>query len=237
MIHFQNAAIGYNRTLLEVEDLTLQNENVFALVGRNGSGKSTLLRSITGQIPLLAGKLTIDSIPIAGANASELSRTVAFVESKFDGVPYLSVADYLALGRAPYTNAIGRLSKFDWEVVHIIAAEMGLTSFLEKDTSTLSDGERQLCAISRALVQQTPVLLLDEPTAFLDYANKQLLIDKLLKIASEKNKCIIFSTHDLDLCIENKVEFLLLNNRQLLSKKCETKEELITSLEREDANL
>ncbi|NBR14367.1 MAG: hypothetical protein EBU01_07260, partial [Crocinitomicaceae bacterium] len=87
------------------------------------------------------------------------------------------------------------------------------------------------------LVQQTPVLLLDEPTAFLDYANKQLLIDKLLKIASEKNKCIIFSTHDLDLCIENKVEFLLLNNRQLLSKKCETKEELITSLEREDANL
>lgn len=233
MIHFQNVAIGYNRTLLEVKDLTLQNENVYALVGRNGSGKSTLLRSITGQIPLLEGTLTIDSIPILNAKAAELSRTIAFVESKFDGVPYLTVANYLALGRAPYTNAIGRLSKFDWEVVHIIASEMGLIPFLEKDTTALSDGERQLCAIARALVQQTPVLLLDEPTAFLDYANKQLLIDKLLKIASEKNKCIIFSTHDLDLCIENKIEFLILNNHEIHREKCETKSDLISSLEKE----
>jgi iron complex transport system ATP-binding protein len=231
MIRFQQTHIGYKKALISIENLELESSAIYALVGRNGSGKSTFLKTITGQISLLGGNLEINGRSSKDVNTAELSRIISFVESKFDGVSFLTVENYLALGRAPYTNALGRLSSDDWGIVHEVAEEMGLTKFLEKDTINLSDGERQLCAIARALVQQTPILLLDEPTAFLDFANKQLLIDKLLHIAKEKQKCIIFSTHDLDLCIENKIEFLALKNRTLNKISCQTKDELIRFLE------
>jgi iron complex transport system ATP-binding protein len=221
MIRFQQTQIGYKKALISIENLELESSAIYALVGRNGSGKSTFLKSITGQISLLGGNLEIDARSTKEVKAAELSRIISFVESKFDGVSFLTVENYLALGRAPYTNALGRLS----------AKDMGLAEFLEKDTINLSDGERQLCAIARALVQQTPILLLDEPTAFLDYANKQLLINKLIHIAKEKQKCIIFSTHDLDLCIENKIEFLALKNKTLNKISSQTKVELIRFLE------
>ena len=230
MIHFQNVAIGYNQTLLEVEDLTLHNGNVFALVGRNGSGKSTLLRSITGQIPLLEGKLTIDSIPIAGANASELSRTVAFVESKFDGVPYLSVADYLALGRAPFTDAFGRLTSKDWQLVQNVASDLNIAHLLDKYTDQISDGERQLCSVGRAFVQETPVVLLDEPTAFLDYINRKNLLELLVRLAREKNKCIVLSTHDLDLCLDQSIPFLLAAKGEIVLHETLTKDEILSAM-------
>jgi iron complex transport system ATP-binding protein len=231
MIHFKQAEIGYQNPLLKVTDLTLEAGNVYALVGRNGSGKSTLLRSITSQTSLIAGDIIINSVSIKNTNSSEKSKTIAFVESKFDGIAFLTVANYLALGRAPYTNALGRLSQADWDFVNQVANEIGIENFLQKETLSLSDGERQLCAIARALVQETPVLLLDEPSAFLDYANKQILVDKLLQIAREKQKCIIFSTHDLDLCIENNINFLALKNRTLLKASGLTKRELISLLE------
>jgi iron complex transport system ATP-binding protein len=231
MIHFKQAEIGYQIPLLKVTDLTLEAGNVYALVGRNGSGKSTLLRSITSQTPLIAGDICINSVSIKNANSSEKSKTIAFVESKFDGIAFLTVSNYLALGRAPYTNALGRLSQADWDFVNQVANEIGIEAFLQKETLSLSDGERQLCAIARAIVQETPVLLLDEPSAFLDYANKQILVDKLLQIAREKQKCIVFSTHDLDLCIENNISFLALNNRTLLKASGLTKRELISLLE------
>ena len=231
MIHFKQAEIGYQNPLLKVTDLILEAGNVYALVGRNGSGKSTLLRSITSQTPLIAGDICINSVSIKNANSSEKSKTIAFVESKFDGIAFLTVASYLALGRAPYTNALGRLSQADWDFVNQVANEIGIETFLQKETLSLSDGERQLCAIARAIVQETPVLLLDEPSAFLDYANKQILVDKLLQIAREKQKCIVFSTHDLDLCIENNINFLALKNRTLLKASGLTKRELISLLE------
>jgi iron complex transport system ATP-binding protein len=231
MIHFKKAEIGYQIPLLKVTDLILEAGNVYALVGRNGSGKSTLLRSITSQTSLIAGDISINSVSIKNTNSSEKSKTIAFVESKFDGIAFLTVANYLALGRAPYTNALGRLSQADWDLVNQVANEIGIETFLQKETLSLSDGERQLCAIARAIVQETPVLLLDEPSAFLDYANKQILVDKLLQIAREKQKCIVFSTHDLDLCIENNIGFLALKNRTLLKASGLTKHELISLLE------
>jgi iron complex transport system ATP-binding protein len=234
MIRFQQTQIGYKKALISIENLELESSAIYALVGRNGSGKSTFLKTITGQISLLGGNLEINGRSSKDVNTAELSRIISFVESKFDGVSFLTVENYLALGRAPYTNALGRLSSDDWGIVHEVAEEMGLTEFLVKDTTNLSDGERQLCAIARALVQQTPILLLDEPTAFLDFANKQLLIDKLLHIAKEKEKCIIFSTHDLDLCIENKIEFLALKNKTLNKISCQTKVELIRFLEEKE---
>jgi iron complex transport system ATP-binding protein len=234
MIRFQQTQIGYKKALISIENLELESSAIYALVGRNGSGKSTFLKTITGQISLLGGNLEIDARSTKEVKVAELSRIISFVESKFDGVSFLSVENYLALGRAPFTNALGRLSSDDWGIVHEVAEEMGLTEFLVKDTTNLSDGERQLCAIARALVQQTPILLLDEPTAFLDFANKQLLIDKLLHIAKEKQKCIIFSTHDLDLCIENKIEFLALKNKILNKISCQTKDELIRFLEEKE---
>jgi iron complex transport system ATP-binding protein len=231
MIHFKQAEIGYQIPLLKVTDLTLEAGNVYALVGRNGSGKSTLLRSITSQTSLIDGDISINSVSIKSTNSIEKSKSIAFVESKFDGIAFLTVANYLALGRAPYTNALGRLSQADWDFVNQVANEIGIENFLQKETLSLSDGERQLCAIARAIVQETPVLLLDEPSAFLDYANKQILVDKLLQIAREKQKCIVFSTHDLDLCIENNISFLALKNRTLLKASGLTKRELISLLE------
>lgn len=214
MIRFENAKIGYTDALLEIETLELKSGGIYALVGSNGSGKSTLLNSIIGKQKLINGSIYIEKKDASLLNARQLSTMIAYVESKFDGVDYLKVKDYVALGRTPYTDAFGRLTAEDQKIVSEAITTMNLEHFSERFTTQLSDGERQLAATARALAQTTSIIILDEPTAFLDYGNRKKLIEMLSRISKESGKCVIFSTHDIDLCIEQKLELLIIDQKE-----------------------
>jgi iron complex transport system ATP-binding protein len=227
MIQFSQTKIGYKKTLLKIDSLDLKEGKVYALVGRNGVGKSTLLQSMAKLLPLMSGNIRYEEISLKNLSRNQMARLIAFVESKFDGVEYLSVQDYLMLGRAPYTSLTGKLSETDKAFVNEISTELQIMHLLEKSTTEISDGERQICSVARALIQETPIILMDEPTAFLDFINRQKLLELLIKIATEKQKCIVLSTHDIDLCLENQLTFLIASHGKLTLENCRTKQELV----------
>lgn len=231
MIVFEKALFGYKQPLFSISNLQLEKGIVYALVGKNGAGKSTFFKTLTADISLLGGNVMIDQQAISSMSQKERAKKMAFVGSRFAGVDFLNVHDYLALGRSPHTDLMGNLSSNDEERISYYAERLGLTPFLNKFTSLLSDGERQLCAIARAFLQETPLLLLDEPTAFLDFENKQIVLEHLIQLAIEEQKCIVFSTHDLDACIENKLPFLCLSGGEVnLILGINSKSELLSRL-------
>ncbi len=211
MIEIRDGKIGYKKVLIQIENIQLQSGSIHALIGANGAGKSTLLSSLTGEIELLDGEVLIAQKNLKTISDRVRSRLIAFVESSFSGVEFLALEDYVLLGRSPYTDTFGRNTREDKRIANEAISLFGLDKYRNTYTSKLSDGERQLAAIARAIAQDTPIILLDEPTAFLDYGNRKRLIAELKKIASEKTKCILFSTHDIELCIEEQIPVLLID--------------------------
>ena len=233
MIRFEEIEIGYSKSLLFIPSLTLDAGKVYALVGLNGIGKSTFLNSITGQTLLLSGKLFLNQQELQKISKVNLPKLIAYVDSSFAGVEYLTVFDYLALGRSPHTNNMGQLNTEDKQVIQEVVRELNLVHLIEKDTSEISDGERQLCAVARAIIQSTPIILLDEPTAFLDYLNRQKLIELLVLIAEKQQKTIILSSHDIDICINNALEFLIVSEKKILKTKVSDKQVVIREMEKD----
>ena len=230
MIQLQELHIGYQRELLRTEHLFLAAGKVYALVGRNGIGKSTLIQTMAGLQKQLAGEITINGQSVSSLNPQEIAETISLVDTRFEGVEYLKVKDYLALGRAPYPDLFGRLGVKDWQMVESVASDLSIIHLLDKFTDEISDGERQLCAVGRAFVQETPVILLDEPTAFLDYINRKKLLALLKLLSAEKHKCIVLSTHDLDLCLDQSIPFLLAAHGEIRIHASLSKEEIIQAM-------
>lgn len=214
MIEFNNAHIGYNETIISIESLILKKSNVYILAGRNGAGKSTLLKTITKQEKLLNGDILFNGISISNIRENNVAKHLAFVQSTFPKIDFMKVKDFVSLGRAPHTNALGRLHQLDIEKTKKAIKALEIDHLSEKFTSELSDGERQMVAIAKAIAQETDIVLLDEPTAFLDYANKIKVLNLLKKIASEMNKCIILSSHDIDLSIESHCTFIVISRNE-----------------------
>lgn len=212
MIHLKEAHIGYSQALISVEDLMLERGQLYILAGKNGAGKSTLLRTLTGQLPALRGEILLDGKPLGHFNEQSISRQIAFVGSTFPSVDFLRTEEYIALGRTPYTNAFGRLHPKDTEALERAIRVLNIAHLRNKFTSQLSDGERQMAAIARAVTQETDAILLDEPTAFLDYTNKTRILHLLKKIAEEQHKCIILSSHDIDISLTAQCPFLVVEN-------------------------
>ena len=203
MIRFENLTLGYgSRTLIDSLTASVSQGELTALVGRNGTGKSTLLRAIAGLEQTLGGEIFIGERPLADLTAAERASTIAFVTTEKVRIANLRSRDVVALGRAPYTNWIGRMQKQDEEIVMQSIAAVGMSDYADKTMDRMSDGECQRIMIARALAQQTPIILLDEPTAFLDMPNRYELCTLLRRLAREENKCILFSTHELDIALE-----------------------------------
>ena len=199
MISTENISIGYHRDrpLLTQINLSAGEGEMVALVGRNGSGKSTLLRSLLGLIPLLEGTCYLSGDSLVKLDQKSRALAVSYVSSQVAGLPSLSVRELVALGRMPHTGWMGRLGKADWAMVDHIVHELGMDKYMESSLDQLSDGERQRVMIARALVQDTPNMVLDEPAAYLDIPNKYELV-RLLSLFRDRGKTIIYSTHDLE---------------------------------------
>lgn len=203
MIRFENLKLGYgSRILIDNLSATIEGGTLTALVGRNGTGKSTLLRAIVGLGERLGGDIKLQGQSIGSLVAGQLSQLVAFVTTDKVRISNLKCRDVVALGRAPYTNWIGRMQELDRQIVEQSLALVGMADFAEKTMDQMSDGECQRIMIARALAQQTPIILLDEPTAFLDMPNRYELCILLSRLAHEQQKAILFSTHELDIALE-----------------------------------
>ena len=194
MIRLENISLSYgSRTILRDVSLHLAKGELCALVGRNGAGKSTLLRALTSN-----AATHIDGVPMRDLSPEKLAQSVAIVTTERIRIENMLVEDLVAMGRAPYTNWVGHLQEIDRQVVGEAIAMVGLSDFAKRDISTLSDGELQRAMIARAIAQQTAIILLDEPTAFLDIPTRFEVCRLLADLAHKEGKTILFSTHDLD---------------------------------------
>ena len=211
MIRLENISLSYgSRTILREVSLHLRAGELCALVGRNGAGKSTLLRALTSN-----NKTIINGSPMAELSAEKMAKTVAIVTTERIRIDNLLVEDLVAMGRAPYTNWVGYLQDIDREIVNDAIKAVGMSDFIGRDTSSLSDGELQRVMIARAIAQQTPIILLDEPTAFLDIPTRFEVCRLLAELAHKQGKCILFSTHDVDAAIPVCDSFTIIENGEL----------------------
>lgn len=211
MIRLDNISLSYgSRTILREVSLHLQAGELCALVGRNGAGKSTLLRALTSN-----NKTIIDGHPRGELSPELLARSVAIVTTERIRIENLLVEDLVAMGRAPYTNWMGHLQDVDREIVNQAIEAVGMGSFIGRDTSSLSDGELQRVMIARAIAQQTPIILLDEPTAFLDIPTRFEVCRLLADLAHKEGKCILFSTHDVDAALPVCDSFAIIEEERL----------------------
>ena len=209
-ITLSNLSVGYQHprrtptTVLAQLNATLHAGQLTCLVGANGIGKSTLLRTLAAFQPPIAGQMHYYSgeqaapINLATLSQARLARLVSVVLTAKPSVENLSVEQIVALGRSPYTNIWGTLRADDRRMVAWAMDVVGITGLRHRLVQTLSDGERQKMMIAKALAQDTPVILLDEPTAFLDYKSKVEVLGLLARLAHETNKMVLLSTHDLE---------------------------------------
>ncbi len=211
MLKIEQTEIGHKSVLLHVNSLQLNPGSLYVLIGRNGVGKSTFLNTLIGRIPALVGDILLQEKSIFSYSKKELSKKVSLVRATFTGIENLSVNEYLTLGRIPYTNVFGTTHEQDILIVNEVIHLLGLQHLSEKFTTQLSDGEKQLVAIAQALVQQTQLVLLDEPTAFLDYENKWNILKTIKRCTQDNQLCTIFSSHDLEMALEIADYLLLIN--------------------------
>lgn len=202
-IELNNLSIGYasGRTVTGAIGVTFRGGRLSCVIGSNGTGKSTLLKTISGYLKPKDGTIRIGGSDIATMPHDDMARTVGIVLTAAPEVRNLTVEEMVGLGRSPYTGFWGTLSAADRKAVDDAIAMVGTTELAGRMTHTLSDGERQKVMIARALAQQTPVILLDEPTAFLDYPSKVELMKLLRWLAHDGGKTIVASTHDLGLAV------------------------------------
>ena len=219
MIKLENISLGYgSRRLLDNASATFEHGTLTALLGRNGAGKSTLLRAIASLGNLDGGTVSLGGDDIKRLHPEQIARLVSFVTTDKVRIPNLTCQDVVALGRAPYTNWIGRMQDIDREIVAEALAAVGMSDFANKTMDAMSDGECQRVMIARALAQQTPIILLDEPTAFLDLPTRHEICSLLHRLAHEDGKTILFSTHDLDIAMSQCDMAAIIDSPNLIHK-------------------
>ena len=202
MIELQHLTVGYGtKAVLSDISQCIQAGQMVCLLGSNGVGKSTILRTLAGFLPPLSGKILLQGHDLTALSVAQRSRAVSVVLTERVEVPYMRVADLVGMGRSPYTGFFGTLTKEDKRIVGDAIDMVGIASLAERTIDTLSDGERQKALLAKAIAQQTPVILLDEPTAFLDFHAKIGTLRLMLKLAHETGKAILLSTHDVEMAL------------------------------------
>lgn len=207
MITLKNLVVGYpdgrhTRQLNHAANEEAHDGMLTCLIGANGAGKSTLLRTIAGFLLPLEGTVLLGGDDVRALSPRQRAERMAVVLTDRPDVMCTTVWEMVATGRAPFTGFWGRLSGKDRDIVTRSLRLVGIEWMADRTVASLSDGERQKVMIAKALAQQTPIILLDEPTAFLDYPSRVEVMQLLLNIAHEEHKTVLLSTHDLDLALQ-----------------------------------
>lgn len=197
----QGLQIGYPKHIVRSDiNLSCHQGEVIGLIGQNGSGKSTLLRTLAGLQPALAGEIYVDNIPLTTLSMTERAKHIALVLTERMSLDHTTIREVLTLGRYPYQSWLGGLTDEDKTLINQRLSALQL----DPDTmyNSLSDGEKQRVLIAKALVQNTPIILLDEPTAHLDLPSRITTMMMLRRIAQEEGRTILISTHELELALK-----------------------------------
>lgn len=216
-ILIQDATIGYKKSKAEIAvlkhlNLSFSGGELVGIVGLNGTGKSTFLKTLCGLLPLLQGKILIGEKNIQDLSLNELAKKISIVLTEKIGGFNLTAYDIVSAGQMPYTNAFNKLEEKNNAIIQSAVEVCGIAEHQHKLASELSDGLFQKTVIAKSLAQETPVMLLDEPTAFLDYASKHDLFLLLKNLAEKENKSILVSSHDLDLLLKYCHKLLVISN-------------------------
>lgn len=206
-IRIENLTIGYPgksdvKVVAQGINASIFSGELTCLLGANGVGKSTLLRTLSAFQPKLAGNIQILGRELSTYTDKQLSRLISVVLTEKPDIRNMTVDELVGLGRSPYTGFWGTLQKEDKEIVDRSIELVGITTLKGRMIQTLSDGERQKVMIAKALAQETPVIYLDEPTAFLDYPSKVEMMQLLHQLSRQTDKTIFLSTHDLELALQ-----------------------------------
>lgn len=234
VISSNGLSIGYPKTrgrsasvLYENVSFDLYMGELTCLLGSNGAGKSTLLRTLTALQAPLSGKVILKGKDVREYTEQELSMLIGLVLTDKTVSGGLTVAELVALGRHPYTGFFGRLSKFDYEIIEKAMSDVCILHKRNSYIAELSDGERQKVMIAKALAQECPIIILDEPTAYLDIVNRIEITNLLHNLALTQNKTILLSTHDIELALTLSDRLWLLARENGL--KCGVTEDIIFS--------
>lgn len=206
-IKLENLTIGYTRKssvkkVAEGINASLLSGELTCLIGVNGIGKSTLLRTLSAFLPPVSGQVQLLDQPLHSYTDKEMAKVIGVVLTDRLDIQNLRVEDLIGLGRSPYTGFWGGLDEEDKRIIQESIDQVGIQKLQHRMVHTLSDGERQKVMIAKALAQQTPIIFLDEPTAFLDYPSKVELMQLLGRLAHEMDKTIFLSTHDLEIALQ-----------------------------------
>ncbi|MEZ4853774.1 ABC transporter ATP-binding protein [Flavobacterium sp.] len=213
-VHIHQLTIGYakgkTKTVIKQNiDLSIEKGKLVAVIGKNGIGKSTFLKTITRIIPALSGDIFIKNKALSQCNANEIAQLLSVVLTEKLPPSNLSVYEIVALGRQPYTNWLENLSENDRTSIEKAITVTEISTLTTKKHYEISDGQLQKVLIARALAQDTPLIVLDEPTTHLDLVHKVAVLKLLQKLCKEVHKTILYSTHDLDLAIQMADEIIV----------------------------
>lgn len=224
ILQTQNLFIGYTskvitKTVASEVSIQLEQGKLIGLVGANGIGKSTLLRTITGIQKPLSGTVLLNEKSIETYEPLALAQQISVVLTEKLPPSNLSVYELIALGRQPYTNWLGKLTDEDKIQIEKAIELTEIHHLVHQKHYEISDGQLQKVLIARALAQDTPLIVLDEPTTHLDLLHKVSLFKLLKKLTTETQKCILFSTHDIDLAIQLSDEMIVMNGQTVIQEQ------------------
>ena len=224
MIEIKQLEIGYRckrkqTSVFQGLNASFQSGSLIGLIGDNGVGKSTLLKTLTGYLKPLHGSVLIQGENLESLSFEKKATLISIVTTEKIGGFNLTVYDVVALGRTPYLSMFGKLMPDDIAVIERSLERLGLASLKDTLMEELSDGQRQKVMIAKSLAQETSIILLDEPTAFLDYTSKHKLFEDLKVLSLEEKKLIIVSSHDIDLMQKYMTKALYLKENNLFEVK------------------
>jgi iron complex transport system ATP-binding protein len=221
VLRTENLHIGYkDKAILPPINVSLKEGNLIALIGPNGAGKSTLFKTLTAHIKPLKGKIELFGKELTDYSSKEKARLIGLVLTERPDDMFLKVYDVVASGRCPYTDFFGKIGKEDEKIIQESLDIVGINKLKDRYFNTLSDGEKQKVMIAKTLAQNTPIIFMDEPTAFIDYPSKIELFSLMKMLTKERNKTIIFSSHDLELLLRYTDDIWLISKgKQLISAK------------------
>ena len=216
MIELKDFSIGFDhKLLLKDVDTVFPSAHLTALIGRNGSGKSTMIKALCGLNEHYSGEILINGVNVKSISKNKLATLISYVNTQRPRLANLKCHEVVALGRTPYTNWHGKLTEKDNLLIEQAFNKILMSEYFHRNFNSLSDGESQKIMIARAIAQDTSIILLDEPTSFLDLPTRYELAKLLKHLAHEEGKTIVFSTHELDLALKMSDEVCLVADSKL----------------------